>query len=170
MSRALATAGDGAAYGATGGFLSGEGQGRLTGAAEGAAMGGAIGGVVPLAGAAATGNPIVSQISARMNPQGFATSQRSRAFREWRDTWALQDALTDAAAAGQPHYALADALGNSGQRMLTTVTKSPGIGRTEAQQFLDARQAGQSADVSSQLADALGGDALKIRLSISCLA
>ena len=148
---------DGAAYGGITGFNSGEGTGRLTDALGGAAMGGVLGTALPVGMSVATSNPIVSQISARLNPQGFASSQLARAIMESGKTpEALQGALDDATAAGQPNFALADALGNPGQRMLSTVTKSPGPGRTAVGKFLEDRQAGQSGDVSNILAEALG--------------
>lgn len=154
---ALGMAGDGAAYGALTGALSGEGSDRITDALKGAAAGGALGGVLPVAGSMLARNPAVSNISAWLNPEGFASAQLARAIRESGNSpERLQAALDNATAAGQPNYALADALGNAGQRMLTTVTKSPGEGRTAAAEFLENRQAGQAGDVSSQLAEALG--------------
>lgn len=157
MATAAGMAGDGAAYGGVAGFNSGEGADRFTNAATGAAVGGLTGAVLPVAASAIAGNPLASQLSARVNPQGFASSQLARALLESGQTpEALQGALDSATAAGQPNYALADALGHSGQRMLTSVTKSPGPGRQAAADFLEQRQAGQAGDVSSVLADALG--------------
>lgn len=154
---AAGMAGDGAAYGGITGFNSGEGSNRLTDAATGALVGGATGGALPIAARSVVANPIVSQLSARLNPEGFASSQLARALLESGQTpEALQGALDNATAAGQGNFALADALGHTGQRMLTTVTKSPGPGRQAAVDFLDARQAGQSGDVAQTLADALG--------------
>lgn len=156
LATAAGMAGDGAAYGAATGFNSGEGSDRLTGALTGAAAGGALGAAIPVAGNMLTGNPVVSNLRALINPSGFANSQLARAILEsGQAPQDLQTALDTATAAGQPNFALADALGNSGQRMLTTVTKSPGPGREAAHDFLETRQAGQSGDVSSALADAL---------------
>lgn len=64
--------------------------------------------------------------------------------------------MTLAAADGQGGYALADALGNSGQRMLSGVARSPGDMRQTIAETLDARQAGQGRRVSSFLDDAFG--------------
>ena len=154
---AAGMAADGGSYGALTGFNSGEGSGRITGALEGGTVGALTGAALPIGVHALTGNPIVSQISARLNPEGFASSQLARALMESGKTpEELQAGLDAATSANQPNYALADALGHSGQRMLTTVTKSPGPGRQAAVDFLDARQAGQSGEVSSALAEALG--------------
>lgn len=51
--------------------------------------------------------------------------------------------LATAAAQGQPEYMVADALGNSGQRMLTGVARSPGDMRQTIAETLQRRQAGQ---------------------------
>jgi hypothetical protein len=83
--------------------------------------------------------PIFANIKARVNPEGYAQSQIARAVTESGQTpAALGQAVQDANAEGQP-FMLADALGNPGQRMLSTVTRAPGEGRTAAVNFLDAR-------------------------------
>jgi hypothetical protein len=51
---------------------------------------------------------------------------------------------------------LADALGNSGQRMLSTVARSPGEGRTAVVNALEGRQAGQGQRVTDIVDEALG--------------
>lgn len=64
--------------------------------------------------------------------------------------------ITQAAADGQGGYALADALGNSGQRMLSGVARAPGDMRQTIGETLEARQAGQGRRVASFLDDAFG--------------
>ena len=123
------------------------------------ALGGAAG---PIAGRAieagingvrAAAAPIFANVKARVNPEGYAQSQVARAVSESGQTpAALGQAVADANAEGQP-FTLADALGNSGQRMLSTVTRAPGEGRTAAVNFLDARQAGQGRRVSNALSE-----------------
>jgi hypothetical protein len=51
---------------------------------------------------------------------------------------------------------VADALGNPGQRMLSTVARNPGAGRTQAVEFLDARQADQGRRIAGALDDGFG--------------
>lgn len=51
--------------------------------------------------------------------------------------------LASAAAQGQPEYMVADALGNSGQRMLSGVARSPGDMRQTIAETIQRRQAGQ---------------------------
>lgn len=156
LGRALGTAADGGVYGGVNGFF--DSGNSLGGAAQGAAAGAALGGAIPLvtaAGGAALA-PLTSNIRARLNPGGVAESQLARALDESGQTpQQIAKALDDAAAAGQPMFTMADALGNPGQRMLSAVSRAPGAGRTEAVNFLENRQAGQSRRVASQLADAL---------------
>lgn len=158
LGRTGALAGEGAAYGGTTGFLDAGNSldERLKGGAQGAAIGGAIGGALPLAGAAVgtAAAPFISNVRARINPQGTAASQVARALDEsGRPVSDVVGDVVTAAAEGQPMYTIADALGNSGQRMLSTVTRAPGPGRTSAVEFLDQRQAGQGRRVANALAE-----------------
>jgi hypothetical protein len=144
-------------------------MGAVAGAAEGnsleergknAAQGGLLGGI---AGGGTTGalgllgsavSPIVSNIRARMNPEGYARSQVARAAVESNLTpQQITDDVARAAQEGQGMFTVADAMGNPGQRMLSTVTRSPGAGRTDAVEFLEARQAGQGRRVAGALAE-----------------
>jgi hypothetical protein len=50
-------------------------------------------------------------------------------------------------------FTVADAMGNPGQRMLSTIARAPGEGRTDVVNFLDARQAGQGRRVANTLAE-----------------
>lgn len=155
--RAAAAAGEGAGYGGISGALEGEGmEGRLKGAAKGAAVGGAIGGALPVvgAGASALAAPIISNIRARINPTGVAESQFVRAVTEsGRPVADLEREIAQAAAEGQGVYTAADALGNAGQRMLSGVSRSPGVGRQQVVEFLENRQAGQGRRVANALAE-----------------
>lgn len=124
----------------------------------GAALGGVLGAALPAAGALVHGvaSPVVSNIRARINPEGYATSQIARAVAEsGRTPEAIGQGIEDANAAGTP-WTLADELGNPGQRMLATVAKAPGEGRTEAVNFLRERQAGQGERVGNIVDEALG--------------
>ncbi|MBX5206685.1 hypothetical protein [Rhizobium sp. NZLR11] len=56
----------------------------------------------------------------------------------------IADEIARAGQQGQPEYMVADALGNSGQRMLTGVARSPGDMRQQIAEQLQRRQAGQT--------------------------
>jgi hypothetical protein len=133
--RSAAAAADGAAYGGLTGALTGSGEDRLSGALTGAAFGGALGGAMPgvIQGVSAAARPITSNIAARMNPERFAQDQVARAISEsGRAPQQILDDVATAAREGQGVFTVADALGNPGQRMLSTVARNPGAGRTQA--------------------------------------
>lgn len=155
--RSAAAAGDAAAYGGVSGGLEGNSLSERAGnAATGAAVGGVLGGVAPVAGAliSSAAAPIVSNIAARSDPTGYARRQVARALTESGQTPAeVARSVELAANDGQGMFALADAMGNPGQRMLSSVTRAPGAGRTEAVDFLNSRQAGQARRVASTLSE-----------------
>jgi hypothetical protein len=123
-----------------------------TGAAIGAGLGGALPAVGRVIGAAAS--PIVNQLSARFNPQGYAERQVARAIMESGQTpTQIGGQVAQAGREGQPMFTPADAMGNAGQRMLSTVARAPGEGRQVVNDFLEARQAGQGRRVAGQLAE-----------------
>lgn len=155
--KSLASAADAGLYGTVAGAGEGNsleerGQNALTGGLSGMLLGGVAPGALKIAGAVAS--PVVSNIAARLNPAKYAQGQVARAISESGQTpQSLLNSITTAAQQGQPEFTLADALGNPGQRMLSTVTRAPGDGRTEAINFLDARQAGQGRRVANTLAE-----------------
>ncbi len=157
LARSAASAGDAAGLGAFSGAMEGNTLAeRFNNAMKGLAVGGAIGGLAPgalkLAGAALS--PVVSNIRARMDPQGFAQSQIARGIHESGvDPNQISHDVLQAANDGQGAFTVADAMGNPGQRLLSTVTRAPGEGRTAAVAALDARQAGQARRVAGTLAE-----------------
>lgn len=157
LGRSAASAGDSAAFGALAGAGEGNSVGeRFNNALLGGVVGGAAGAVAPgaisLLGQAVS--PIVSNIRARLNPQGFAQSQVARGIHEsGRTPNQLSLDMVQAANEGQGNYTLADALGNAGQRMLSTTTRAPGRARTDVLEFLDQRQAGQGRRIAGALAE-----------------
>lgn len=159
LARSGASALDAAGMGAFSGAMEGNGlQERATNALKGGAAGAVVGGALPpalgLLGAIAS--PVVSNVRARFNPEGYAQSQVARAINESGLTPAqIGQKVTDANAAGQP-FTVADAIGNPGQRMLSTVARSPGQGRTDVVNFLEGRQAGQGDRLSQITDEALG--------------
>jgi hypothetical protein len=157
LGRSLASAGDSAVMGGLAGAGEGNSLGeRAQNALTGGALGGAVGGVAPglvsLAGQALS--PVISNIRARINPEGFAQSQVARAIQEsGRAPNQISLDMVQAANEGQGAFNLADALGNSGQRMLSTVARAPGEGRTAVVNALEGRQADQGRRVAAALSE-----------------
>lgn len=146
-----------AGYGGVAGAMEGNSlEERARQGALGAGLGLAVGGAVPVAASVAqhVAAPVISNIRARINPEGVARSQVARALAESsRSAGDVADDVTRAAAEGQGVYTIADALGNPGQRMLSSVARAPGPGRTNVVEFLDQRQAGQARRVANALAE-----------------
>jgi hypothetical protein len=157
LGRTATSAADAAALGAVAGFNEGNGlNDRLTRAGEGALTGGLVGGALPVGFAAAKGvvSPFLSNIIAQINPGGVARRQVARAIVESGEAPdEIARALQQAQVEGQGNFTVADALGNAGQRMLSTVARAPGEGRTAVVNFLENRQAGQGRRVSNALAE-----------------
>lgn len=141
----------GAKLGGLEGLLFGAGQGegmadRVKGALTYGAAGGTIGAVAPFAiegvkrlGDAAIAGPIASMRSAP------SATRASRAIqtgikRSGKSADEITDALTAATREGQPEFVMADAMGNSGQRMLSGISRTPNDARTEIVDFLTSRQ------------------------------
>lgn len=157
VARMGASAADAAGFGGVSGAMEGNSLGERAGnAGSGAAIGAGLGAALPLAGAIAGGavSPIISNVRARLNPEGYAQSQLARALTESSQTPAdVARNVGQAAGEGQGMFTVADALGNPGQRMLSGVTRSPGPGRTDAVEFLDQRQAGQARRLAQFLSE-----------------
>ncbi len=157
LARSASSAADAAGFGAFSGAMEGNGlEERGKNALKGAMIGGAVGGLAP--GALALGgaalSPIVSNIRARTNPQGFAESQVARAVSESQMTpRQIAESVFNANREGQGMFTAADAMGSAGQRMLSTTARAPGQARTDVVNFLDNRQAGQGRRVSNTLAE-----------------
>jgi hypothetical protein len=160
--RSLAGAAEGAGYGAVSGAGSEEDGGRIAGGINGALMGGALGGALPSAIEVARHTPLastaVSALHSAIDPRGFAEGKIGQALRR---SGLSADEVTDniARAQGQGQdFVLADALGNSGQRLLAATTKQPGEARTAVDEFLNTRQEGSADRVGSYIDEALGAD------------
>lgn len=157
LARTGAGAADAAAIGGISGAMEGNGlDERAKNAAIGAGVGAGVGAATPgvLAALRLVTTPITSQIAARINPRQYAEAQVARAISEGTMTPRdLEVALAQAQREGQGQYTLADALGNPGQRMLSTVARAPGEGRTAVVDAMEARQAGQGRRVASALAE-----------------
>jgi hypothetical protein len=157
LARTASSAADAAGFGAFSGAMEGNGLAeRAANAGKGAMVGAAAGGIIPpalaLGGAAVA--PVVSNIRARANPQAYAEGQVARAIQEGGiSPNQLSLDVIQAGNEGQGAYTLADALGNPGQRMLSTVARAPGAGRTAVVDALEGRQADQGRRVASALAE-----------------
>jgi hypothetical protein len=99
-------------------------------------------------------SPFLSNIVALINPEGLARRQVARAIIESGEAPdEIARALQQAQVEGQCNFTVADALGNASQRMLSTVARAPGEGRTAAVNFLENRETGQGRRVSNALAE-----------------
>jgi hypothetical protein len=157
LARTGASAADAAAIGGFSGAMEGNGLAeRGENALKGAAIGGIAGGVLPTAmtiGGAAL-SPITSFVRARANPTGFGYSQVARAASEsGMNGQQIVQRITDAANEGQGMFTAADAMGNAGQRLLSSTARAPGQARTDVVDFLNSRQAGQGRRISNALAE-----------------
>lgn len=157
LARTGASAADAGVLGAFTGAMEGNGlQERATNALKGGALGLGLGAAAPVAlsvGGAAL-SPLTSNIRARINPEGFAQSQVARAVSESQMTPAqIAAQVQQAAREGQSTFTVADAMGNAGQRMLSTTARAPGQARTDVVNFLESRQGDQGRRVSNALAE-----------------
>ncbi|MCC8954105.1 hypothetical protein H8B02_11725 [Bradyrhizobium sp. Pear77] len=156
-------------FGATGTFAARTGMGATSNAllggtdaavrgedpVKGALVGGVLGGAMPAAEAAVS--PFISSIMARINPRASGERQVARAISEsGRPAADIAGDVTTAAAEGQPQFTLADAIGNPGQRMLSSVARAPGEGRTDVVNALEQRQAGQGRRVANAVSEGFG--------------
>lgn len=154
---ALGSAADGALFGAASGFGAGEGgEGRTYGAGLGAVGGGAIGGAAPyaIAGIQAAARPFLSPFLSRITPDSYAERALNAGMR--RSGMSVDDianALSRSQADDQGMFTVADAMGNSGQRMLSTVTRTPNDMRQTVVDMLTGRQMGQGDRLSTFLAE-----------------
>jgi hypothetical protein len=160
VGRTLTSAADAAGLGGVAGFNEGNSLAeRSANAGQGALLGGAVGAGLPVAGLAARGvvAPFLSNIMARINPQGYAEKQIARGIIEsGRSTADIAQDVVNAANEGQGVYNVADAMGNAGQRLLSSVARAPGEGRTAVVNALEGRQGTQGRRVSNALAEGFG--------------
>ncbi|WP_267550457.1 hypothetical protein [Rhizobium rhizogenes] len=155
---AAAGAGEGALLGGAQGFGSGEGGflNRLQGAGTGILTGGALGAAAPYvaAGAGSFLRSLLAPITSRLNPTPAANRALGTAMERAGVTAddvanSIQSAIDD----GQHGYAVADAIGNAGQRMLSSVARTPNDARQEVVNQLLTRQAGQGERLSNAIAE-----------------
>lgn len=144
------------------GTLQGIGNGttiedRAKKGALGGALGLGIGAAAPyvVTGLASATSPIVSAVMSRLQPGKYADAAIGDTLAKAGMT--PQDVgqkLLEAQADNQPGFAVADALGLSGQRALSTVARNPNEARQAVVEALNARQAGQGRRITNALTEA----------------
>lgn len=148
---------DGMLAGGAYGFGSGEDiADRFADAGKGAALGGLLGGAVPFAtaGVAAAAKPIITPIMARMRPQEYAEKALATDLRRaGMSADDLGDTLARARADGQDMFTVADAMGQTGARRLSSVVRTPNDSRQMVLDTLTQRQMGQGERLSRSLAE-----------------
>lgn len=155
-----ASAKEGAIFGALQGAGSGEGlEGRAASGAQGLANGLALGGLTPaaIAGVSALAKPVIAPVMARLRPDEYAATAIGEGLE--RSGSSIDDiarALAGARADGQDVYTVADAMGNAGQRMISTVARNPHNERQAVVDALMSRQMDQGRRVAGALQDASG--------------
>lgn len=155
-----ASAKEGAILGGLHGAGSGEGlEGRLEGGAKGFGMGLALGAATPplVAGVGMVAKPLVAPIMARLRPDEYAGSAIGEGLK--RSGTSVDDiaaSLRSAQADGQDAFTVADAMGNAGQRMLSTAARNPHDARQMVVDALLGRQMDQGRRVAGALQDASG--------------
>lgn len=125
--------------------------------ASGAALSAALGGASPLLvqGATMLGRTAGGMLG--LGNQGRAENAVAEALlRSGQSADDVSRGLAEAASEGQGVYTVADQLGNSGQRMLSGVTRSPGDKRQAIVDALDSRQAGQGRRIAGFLEEGFG--------------
>jgi hypothetical protein len=148
---------DGLLMGGAQGFGSGEGvEGRLYNAGLGAVTGAALGSVTPaaVAGGSKVVKSAVAPFVAPFMPDTYAQDAVALALRRsGRTPEQIRDVMTAAVDDGQGVYNLADAMGHTGQRLMSTVARNPHDARQQVAEALLRRQAGQADRLSNALAE-----------------
>lgn len=149
-----AGAAEGAGYGGLTGAGYADDGSKVQGAATGAVLGAATGGAIP---------PVLKAGGAGLKSVGgmvgIGNDARAKAAiaealrRSGRTLPEVTDEMAKAARQGQPEYMMADALGNSGRRMLSGVVRSPGDARQRIYETLMKRQSGQSDRLMNALSE-----------------
>lgn len=154
---ALGSAADGAIAGAAAGFGAGSGvEDRVTGAAKGGGIGLLAGGAVPYATAAAgtVASAVAAPLMARLRPDAYAARAIGDGLaRSGSSADDVAAAMRAAGADGQDMFNVADAMGNAGQRMLSTVARTPNNERQAVIEALQQRQMGQGERLTNALSE-----------------
>lgn len=142
--------------GVTGAASTGDATQRATNAGIGALIGGGTGFAAPYLVKAATtvAEPLVAPVMARLRPQSYANRAIGEGLeRAGTSADDVAAALQRAADDGQDVFNVADAMGHSGQRMLSTVARTPNQMRQTVIDTLNSRQTGQGERLVNALAE-----------------
>lgn len=141
-------------------YGAGSANGDLTDRAKGALVGGGVGalagGLTPyvVSGVTSAVKPLIAPVMARLQPQQYADAALAEALsRSGRTPDEIAQALAAAQQDGQGMFTVADAMGNAGQRVLSTAARNPHEGRQALVEALQARQMGQGDRLSNALAE-----------------
>ncbi|ANL34115.1 hypothetical protein [Rhizobium phaseoli] len=156
-----ASAKEGAVLGALAGFGNGEDGfvNRLANAGVGLGVGAGIGAIAPaaVAGITQTVKSAAAPLIAPFAPGGYVRDALATALRRAGQTpEQIANYMRTAAADGQDMFNVADALGYTGERLMSTVTRVPHDNRQALADALLTRQAGQGDRLSNYVADAFG--------------
>lgn len=146
-----ANAADGLLYGGVSAL--GHDENVLQGAGVGAALGAAS---YPLVQAGRGAYNAIGGMLGVGNQSRAQSAVAEALMRSGMDESQVAAALDDAARAGQGEYMVADALGNSGQRMLSGVARAPGDMRQTIAETLQNRQMGQGERLTNALSEGFG--------------
>jgi hypothetical protein len=148
---------DGALMGTAQGYGSGEGvQDRLYNSGIGLLAGGAIGGISPgaVAGASKVLKSAVAPLVAPFMPETYAQDAMAVALRRSGKTpEQIRDIMISAADDGQGVYNMGDAMGYTGQRLMSTSARVPHDARQMVAEALQRRQAGQGERLAAAVSD-----------------
>lgn len=158
---AAASAKEGAILGGLHGFGSGQGgvEARALNGSIGLASGLALGAATPVAvaGASKALGSVAAPVMSRIYPENYAYKAIAEAGkRSGKTPNEVAAIMRQAQLDGQGMFAVADALGNSGERMMSTVARNPHNERQAVVEFLQQRQAGQGDRLSNFLSEGFG--------------
>ncbi|MBB4407100.1 hypothetical protein [Agrobacterium radiobacter] len=150
---------DGAILGTAQGFGSGEGvEGRIKGALTSGAIGAGIGAVAPgaVAGVSKVAKGAVAPLFAPFMPEPYAREAIAQSLRRSGKTpEQIARIMRVAADEGQPMYNVADAMGYTGERLMSTVARNPSEARQSIVETLRNRQGGQGERLAQFVAEGL---------------
>jgi hypothetical protein len=154
---AATSAGEGAILGGISGFGSGEGvDDRIGKSVTGGLLGGSIGLATPLvvAGGGKLAKTVTAPVMARLMPERYADDAIGTALkRSGRTPDQIANIMQGAIEDGQRGYAVMDAMGHTGQRLASTVTRNPHEERQAFVEFIRNRQAGAGERLSNAIAE-----------------